>query len=182
MPRKLSTLDTGFVSKITPKDLGNPRAAAAMDHTDPNAAHFLGEVLGRATGFVTKEDQRTGNVYFPLTGNFTAFKGDKDSTKISSGVLYLPGGIHELILSQFQGENPAKEVEFWMEIWTKPVSTAPGYAYMLVNKKAPEAKSDPLADLMAFRSQALAAIADESATEEKVTDTAIGKAARAKGA
>ncbi len=174
-PRKLNANEAGFISKITPKDLGNPRVAASMDHTDPNAAHFLGEVIGRATGFQTKEDSRTGNVYHPLTGTFTAFKG-ADGAQMSSGTLYLPGGIHELILSQFQGENPAKEVEFWMEIWTKPVATAPGYAYMLVNKKAPEAKSDPLADLKRLRDETLA-LADESI---KVDDTAIGKAAKTK--
>ncbi len=181
MPRKLSSNEAGFVSKITPKDLGNPRAAAALDHTDPTAAHFLGEVLGRATGFVTKEDQRTGNVYFPLVGNFTAFKGT-DGAKISSGVLYLPGGIHEMILSQFQGDEPAKEVEFWMEIWTKPVASSPGYAYMLVNKKEVEAKRDPLSDLIAYRENAMKALTDESEKAEPVTDQAIGKAARSKAA
>lgn len=162
-PRKITEGDTALVSKITPKDLGNPRAAAALDYNDPNAAHFLGEVMGRATGTKAVVDARTDSLYHPLTGDFMAIRGT-DSKKIRSGVLYLPGGIHDLLKAAFEGDDPAREVEFWYEIWTKPVSTPPGYAYMLVNK-VQTARTDPLAHLMEQRQRALASDSEDGVSE-----------------
>lgn len=114
-------------SKITPKDLGNAKKGAALDK---GKKHVLGVVVGVATGIFTKP-QPNGDVSYALKGSFVTRPADTENFEpLRSAVCYLPSGIQEAISTKFEGENPASQVQFALELATRPAENKAGYEWV----------------------------------------------------
>jgi hypothetical protein len=141
-------------SKITMKDMGNPKAAAAFEVGD-GKRHFLGRVKGFASGQIQKLDDK-GEVLYGLKGVFMAeMPGGK---RLQSGVLYLPGGIQEAVSEAIPDDQG--RVGFAFDIFTEASANKAGYSYVVtpIHKVAVE---DPFAGLGEM--PALPAIVDATA-------------------
>jgi hypothetical protein len=143
--------DKSIISKLTAKALGNPKLGSEQ-------RHFLGTIRGIATGAKVKMDQ-AGNAYEAILGSFEGVRG-KDGVILTSAMLYLPGGIHEMIAEPVKrattgedGKTPVMgSLTFSIDLYTVPAPNAAGYSYEAVSN-IPIAKSDPFAELRAMEAQ-----------------------------
>lgn len=157
-----------LVTKMSVKTIGaNPSRAKTENRKVP-----LGRFYGVARGIIMKVDNR-GEPITGLTGDFYGVNIDTGE-KYQSGVLYLPGGIHEMLVNGVdQGETNDKgkpvytPVEFGFDVWATPASNPIGYSYEATPLL--EARvSDPIADLeekFADLPKALPAPKEEKAKE-----------------
>jgi len=68
-----------------------------------------------------------------------------------AGILYLPGGFHEMFLSEMEmalGDGAKPQIAFALEFWSVPAGNPRGYTWKAKNK-LPMEKADPLARLRA---------------------------------
>lgn len=126
----------------------------------------LARIMGTASGLKAAVDQR-GEPVFGLTGSFLgvnigqsleAGKGDKaaDFGQYRSGVLYLPGGIQELIQAPLEKalNDPDKAVansasiEFAMDLFSVPANNPAGYSFV-ASLLGDAAQADPFASIRA---------------------------------
>jgi hypothetical protein len=156
-----------IVSKMSVKTLkANPALAKAE-----NKRVFLCRIVGIAGGLVTKVDTR-GEPITGITGNFRG-KNVVTHEEYESGVLYLPGGIQEMLENAVnkgeldKNDKPIYEaVEFALDIYSVPASNPIGYSYEAEPVfKAKEA--DPLSELMAKAEEARNLPALEAAKDDK---------------
>jgi hypothetical protein len=156
------TTDSAITSKLTAKMLGNPKLGS-------EERHFLGTIRGIATGVKVKTDQ-AGNAFEAILGNFEGVKG-KTGEVFNAAMLYLPGGIHEMISEPVKHATQDKDgkpimgsLTFSIDLYTVPSSNAAGYSYEAVSN-IPIAKLDPFAELRAMeheKRQQRLKLADES--------------------
>jgi hypothetical protein len=131
-----------IVSKMSIKTIGcNPRAAAAMEHGKGNFI-ALCRIYGMATGSKAIEDSTSGVIHQPLTGNFEA-QNFQTNKIIRSGILYLPKGIHDMILEAVGQLKPKESVNFALELRAVPASNPIGYSYEAIPLIKP-VEVDPL--------------------------------------
>lgn len=130
--------ETIFVAKLTVKDMKCRPAAPEDGH----AFKALARVCGIAKGTMLKANKETGDTHEALVGDFV---GTNLSTghEFRSGVLYLPAGMHEQMVSSLQGKNPTP-IEFAVEIRTVASTSKAGYSYQVIPLFKPAA-IDPLA-------------------------------------
>lgn len=125
------------ISKITVRDCGaNAASVLAMDGADARAP--LIRVWGYARGVkdVKSANRMTGEVtvHKAIMGDFRAVNLTSGE-RFSSGLMYLPSGIHELILSpleQAKAANEDAEMEFGFDIYGRKSSSPAGYGYVAV--------------------------------------------------
>ena len=140
---------TQAISKITVRDCGaNAAAVLAMDGEDARAP--LIRVYGVARDIMRKKgkDRQTGEDIFheAIVGDFRAanmVKGDR----YSSGILYLPAGIHELLVAPIKAakaDNASAEVEFGFDIYGRKSSSPAGYGYVAVVLGEDPSVADPM--------------------------------------
>ena len=152
--------DTGEVSTPVP-DHANYRAKLTMATIEaaPERAKtekkrvFVASFIGIASG-VKLVDNPMGNPphFTALTGQFEATNHKSEIWR--SGVLYLPGGFHEMILSMLEELTEAEDrskfdkasVSFALHIDAVPADNPAGYAYVAKNL-LPISKADPLSIL-----------------------------------
>lgn len=117
----------------------------------------LARIAGRASGIKTTEG-RGGDATYALTGAFRG-KNLQNGLEFQAAVLYLPGGIQELILGPLDDAlagsedgtrkaDPNASVDFAFDIIAFPAANPIGYSYRAIDL-VPAARVDPLADLMA---------------------------------
>lgn len=119
-----------LLTKMSVKSVGANPARAKTENCKVPLARFY----GIARGIVMKVDQR-GEPITGLTGDFYATNVESGE-EFQSGVLYLPGGIHELLVNGVdQGEMNDKgkpiytPVEFGFDVWAAPATNPIGYSY-----------------------------------------------------
>lgn len=140
---------SNIITKMTVKGVGaNPSKAKAENRKVP-----LARIFGTAAGVVHKVDNR-GEPITGITGNFEGVNLETGEV-YSSGVLYLPGGIHEMLLNAVdQGEEDAKgkptynSVQFAFDISAVPATNPIGYSYE-ATQLIEASKADPMAELRA---------------------------------
>jgi len=192
-----------IIGKLRQKDLGNPRAAAALDEGDPTIC-WLGTMLGVASNvkrFVDAGDET--KVSYALTGTFEGQPANRrgysesnpDGKEIpvtdknwrpvlKSGICWLPGGIHELIVEAVtngdpMGKGPRNVVPFRVKIGTRRAQNAAGYEYVNEIESEITSGADPLAALRQIAGPAEPVAQDpidaevEAATQEAATETAV---------
>lgn len=137
--------ETVVKGKLVMKDLGNPKRAAALEDGDETSI-FLGTIVGMAVGISTRTND-TGEVFEGLKGEFRGIPADENKPIVESGILYLHPGMFERVAVQFRGDNPARQVGFALEIYTKKANNKAGYEYAFRPIREAEAV-DPLAPLM----------------------------------
>lgn len=125
-----------FLTKLTLKAIGcNPRRAATEVKKVP-----LAHIFGIATGTKVKTDTK-GDSFEAIEGNFEAVNLATGAV-YRSGLLFLPGGIHETVTKQLQ--EPGRSVQFALEISAIPASNPIGYSYS-AKSLIKEEGADPLA-------------------------------------
>ena len=132
---------TNVISKITVRDVGgNPDMVKTMtEPADPAQRRWpLMRVYGVARGIkeVKSQNRTTGavEIYEAIQGDFRAVNM-KDGRRFGSGLLYLPAGIHDLILAplkQAKDANATAELEFGLDVYSRPTSSPAGYGYVAV--------------------------------------------------
>lgn len=154
------------VGRIRPKDLGNPKVPAAWDESDERK-HVLGTIIGKATGVkkILMDPKDETSIAWALTGFFEGHPANNGSDSLPlpendpkrkpimrSGVLWLPGGLHEMVVSAVAGDDPSDKravkniVPIKCEIATRHATNRVGYEY--VNDFDMDIQAtDPLADL-----------------------------------
>lgn len=169
-----------LVSKLRPKSLGNPKVAAGFSDAEmgEQKIHPLGIIMGRC-GSVKKgtDPKDDSNVYFALLGAFEGVPADPALPIIKSGVCYLPGGVHEMIVESVQGLAETERggvIEFAMKLGTKRDTNQAGYSYV-VERVGELTEVDPLAQMKSDMGQLLALPAPNG-QGEAATDTAAPKA------
>lgn len=163
-----------LTSKLRPKNLANPKVAAGFTDAEMGEGkiHWLGTIMGKASGTAKKVDPSDDTkISYALTGFFEGIPGDGARPIVKSGVCYLPGGVHEMIVEQVNSmEDAGGVVAFAFKIGTRRADNQAGYEY--VNETLGEAsKSDPLDDMRRELASQLA-ISDQSDT---ATDEAPAK-------
>lgn len=130
-------------NKIVLKEIGNPKAVLAS--TDPKAKHILGTVFGIATSVKRVPNKADPTKYDEsLSGDFeTAPTDTANFDAVRSGKLFLPEGLHNMIASKLEGDNPAKSVQFAMEVATIKSTNAAGYTWSFT-PKIESTDADPL--------------------------------------
>lgn len=158
-------------SKLVPKDLGNPKTAAALPDGN-NSIVTLGTIFGRATGTKAKTftDRATGEQVTAdaIVGTFVGRRavplenGDGTETvEIRSGFLYLPNGIAELLTVPLSMTDRPEMIEFAIRIGTRKASNPAGYEYVVSELHKPQGAADPLQHLRLLV-EPVAAIEDQS--------------------
>ena len=129
-----------FVTKLTLKTMGcNPaRAAAAKSKV------ALARIYGVATGVKIKTDTK-GDTFEAITGTFEGVNLETGEI-FRSGLLFLPGGIHETLTVHAREDGAA--VRFGLEIFAIPATNPIGYSYSAKSLLPQDAAAqDVLADM-----------------------------------
>lgn len=118
-----------IVSKLSLKtiDCDNSRGKKERVH--------LARFFGIASGIKVAKGQN-GEPVYGVTGDFRGVNLEKPADTFQSGILYLPGGINEMLLAAVEtGEVDAKdkpiyrEVQFAFDVFAKPATNAAGYQF-----------------------------------------------------
>lgn len=129
--------ETKILSKITLKNTGcKPLRAKLEEKQVP-----LCQIYGVAGGTKVKVDNK-GEAFESIVGDFECVNLETNEA-YRSGVLYLPGGLHDMLASAFTGENKATNVEFAIEISSRPASNPIGYEYV-ARQLVKADRADPL--------------------------------------
>lgn len=132
-------VEISMVSKIVPKTLGNPKAGASVKDGE---TFLLGRVYGITDGIKQVEIKETGEIFQALRGRFQAVSAD-ETKQYRSGLLYLPGGIHDSYLSGVKDLQEGETLQFALELRTKPATSKAGYAYDAIDLM-PRLVADPM--------------------------------------
>lgn len=124
-----TVMEVKVVGKLTAKELGNPKKVLALD--GENAKFVIGRIFGIASECKRKDvtDPQNGAVttYWPIIGQFVGVQ--PDGTQVRSGVLYLPGGIHESYKAALDNIEEGDTLRFALELRTVKSTNAAGYTY-----------------------------------------------------
>jgi len=144
-----------ILTKMSIKSLNADPSEVKAKNDDGTAKYTsldLVRIYGIATGLVFKEDPKTGDVQVAVSGNFEALN-IKSGKIFRAGVLWLPGGIQELLIGAVDtGEKDANgkpqynSVKFGFTIASVPAANPIGYSYT-ATQLIDAAQNDPLADL-----------------------------------
>lgn len=159
--------DTVIVTKMTVKTIG----CNAKDGSDERT--LLCRIFGIASGIKVAEG-KDGDILYGLTGDFRGINAKTPETTYHSGVLYLPGGVNEMLVAAVDtGELDAKdkpiygEVKFAFDLYSKPANNPAGYQYEAV----------PVVDTV--ENDAMAELASQlpafGASKPAIADEATGK-------
>lgn len=121
--------ENAILSKITAKGIG---ADAAKGKT--GRVHLY-RVYGKAGGIKVAEG-KDGDAVYGLVGDFRAINPEEPNRVYQSGILYLPGGINEMVVQAVntgnvddKGRPVYNEVKFAFDIFSKPATNPAGYQF-----------------------------------------------------
>lgn len=121
-------MSTVIKNKLVLKDLGEPAMVKTMEGA--NAKYVLGTIYGIASAVKRRADKADPTkMHESLAGSFEGVPADPKLDTVSSGTLYLPEGIQNMISTKLEGENAANSVQFAFEICTVKATNAAGYAW-----------------------------------------------------
>lgn len=127
------------VAKITPGMLGKPSRAKAE-----NKEIAIARIFGIANGIKVVKAPN-GDIFEALKGNFEAYSLE-DGVVLTSGILYLPTGIHDRVLAQLKDADEGTSIQFGIELAAIPASNPQGYSWK-ATAKVKQDRADPLAEL-----------------------------------
>lgn len=149
MPKTAQPDENGIVSKISTATMGCKPEIVKGKENGTKAPMY--RVFGRATGIKEAKDMN-GEAIYGLTGAFEA-ENLVTNAKARSGVLYLPPGIHEMILGPLDDLLARKDenamIEFGYDIYTVAASNKSGYTYQ-AEDLFPQRRVDPFAEMKAL--------------------------------
>jgi hypothetical protein len=143
------TASQNVLTKLTTKTMRcKPALAKVEERTVP-----MCRISGIARG-IKPAVGTNGETVYGLTGNF---RGTNIQTGevFYSGVCYLPGGVHEMILDPLddllanESTKSGAALNFAFDIFARPSDNAAGYEYTAVNL-APASRADPFAEIDAM--------------------------------
>lgn len=121
-------------TKLTLKDLGSPQRIATLD-VNVNE-YFMGTLFGIASGLVSRTDDKTGETYEGLKGEFRSMPSPDElktgREPLESGVLYIPDAFHSMIasaLKSVQAADPNAEVTFAFDVKAIRAKNPAGYSW-----------------------------------------------------
>lgn len=119
-----------------------------------NGRVFLARIMGTARGLKLATDT-SGNPVFGLTGQFLAMvrdTGGGPDKEFQSGVLYLPGGLQEMVQSPLEagidGGDKATAISFALDLFAVKAPNKAGYSFA-ADLKGDAAQADPFAAMRA---------------------------------
>lgn len=116
--------DTNYISKISIATIKCNPVVAKVTNSRTAIAH----IYGIASGCKPAKNTATGDVHYPLIGQFEAVNLQTGEV-FGSGKLFLPAGIHEMLSSMFLENEAADPVKFGLEISSEPAKNPIGYSY-----------------------------------------------------
>jgi hypothetical protein len=143
--KEAEAVEVSEVSKITPALLGKPSRAKIEDKEVA-----IARVYGVANGIKIVK-ALTGDVFEALRGNFEGVSLETGEI-FTSGILYLPAGIHDRIIGQLKELDGNGSIQFGIELSAIPAKNPAGYSWKATNVVKQDV-ADPLA---ALRGQAQA--------------------------
>ena len=128
-----------MIAKITPSSIGLKPEIVKDTHKEEVLCHMLGE----ATGTKAKR-AANGDEFIALSGKFEAINL-KTGEVYRSGILFLPGGIHDMLTEVLMAE-PDAVVSFGIALTAVPAKNPSGYSWKAQQLLERETH-DPLAEL-----------------------------------
>lgn len=168
-----------MISTLKPKNLGNPKVAAGFSDEEMGQGkiHWLGNIIGKVSG--VKRGKMPGDdteFFYKLAGMFEGVPDDKTKPAVRSGLCFLPGGVHEMVVAMIE-EAKGAIINLNLRVGTKRSTNAAGYEYVTDTIVDPST-ADPLADLRGAMPQ----IADQRpAPEVEAAGKEKTPAAKSKG-
>lgn len=137
-------LEIKYVSKLSMKNAGvDPRKVLAAD--GDKASVVLARIFGLADGIKQVEDKTNATVHLALTGKFQSINAQNGQIT-RSGILYLPKGIHEVVMNAVKQLEEGSVVRFGLEVRSVKASNPIGYSYEAIDL-LPVQEKDPLSEL-----------------------------------
>lgn len=123
-----------ILPSMTSRKLKFPAGAVVTQKDDTLP---LGRIYGEATAVIMSEDTKSGDLMYGLKGQFYADNYHIEGTRFSSGKLYLPGGINEMIVEAVMGDGEVDDkgrpvynrVKFAVEVSSVKANNPLGYSY-----------------------------------------------------
>lgn len=143
--------DTGpvFLPKMTVATLGTVPARAKAEK---KRVHLC-RIIGSASSTKLKTDQ-AGEPIVAIVGNFEGTNVETGAVAQSS-VLYLPGGIQEVIENAVDSRDDKNAaVPFALDVFAKPDNNKAGYTYDVEFIQKPQGRLDPLEALRTAAAEA----------------------------
>ena len=139
--------NTVVKAKIAVSDF-RPKRIHGMPDTQRELS--LGTLIGKATG-VVRRTLPTGEVMEGIGGTF-AFQPSDDGDVISSGVLWLPSGVDNLVLdplraSEGTGSNAVINIAFEIKVIRADNPAGYSYAFRPLLEETVKVEDDPLGAL-----------------------------------
>lgn len=160
--------NTAIVTKMTIKTIN----CNAKDGSDGKT--LLCRMYGIASGIKSAEG-KDGDLLFGLTGDFRAVNAKEPDKIYQSGVMYLPGGVNEMLVAAVdtgevtdKGKPIYSEVKFAIDIYSKPATNPAGYQFEcvpVIDVVETDAMAELAGQLPAFGETA--AIADDAKKSAK---------------
>lgn len=134
-----------ILTKLTLKGIGCVPEVAKVEKKEVALAHLYGIASG-----TTVKKAPNGDVFIGITGEFEAVNL-ADGKVFRSGIIYLPGGIHESLVAALVpgADGKVSPVDFGIEIMSRPDSNPIGYGYAARELVKVE-RADPLAKMRAL--------------------------------
>lgn len=121
-------------TKLTLKDLGEPGSIKALP--DDIKTYSLGRLIGICRDTLSRTDDKTGEKYEGLKGEFRSIPSDPEKAKgrveLESSILYIPDAFHSMITQQLtaaQKIDPSAEVIFVFDVTAIRASNPAGYSW-----------------------------------------------------
>ena len=147
-----------ILTKMSNKTLGCNPGECVVRGGDVSIARYIGVARG-----IKKTTGNDGEDTYALVGNFEGINL-QNGRRFVSGILYMPGGIQELVLGPLDDliagtadvpADPNGQIMFGYDIAAYPAANKSGYSYKAIDLASAH-KADPLAALKAKLADKLA--------------------------
>lgn len=139
-------MENTIISKLSLGTMGI-KGAAILGQPESIKRLLVATIFGKVGGSKTVEDKLTGQVHTPLTGTFQGINHLNENKEYQSGLLYLPGGVHDQLLNAANKlMDESEEIDFALEIYAVRAGNAAGYSYEATPLLEPKGV-DPLAEI-----------------------------------
>jgi hypothetical protein len=154
--------ERSVIGKITPANYAPKRIHGLKED---QKELVLGSIVGNATGIFTGTNPVDGSVFKGLKGAFEYTDADPERDVLTSGKMFLPSGIDEMIFNAVE-EADGGSVQFAFEVSVFRADNPQGYSWKY-KPLMKAAEVDPLSELrkLAAERRALALAAPEGETK-----------------
>lgn len=121
-------------TKLTLKDLGDPGRVKTMDAAQLKEAgnkYVCGILIGIAAKFINRRDDKTGETFEGLGGEFRMVPAD-GGEQLESGILFIPDAFHNMVAAavrKAQDKDPNAKVKFAFQVASIPAKNPAGYSW-----------------------------------------------------